>query len=319
MEIGIITCLIAGLAASLIWGRRLKKKQDVVNRRSTQLKDELEDEKQHNTTLTNERDTAKRFSAQLEGERNDAKRRNQQLENELNQTAQIYNEAIQILYLSTLSLQTCGIALRRALNRSKYLDEEYRALAGRYNDLLDNYQDFSADVKSKARQRLVKRGFGVALAFVPGLALIDILGDLGDILDVATEADEAVDGWDPVASDDIVKSVEPFNVAPKVSDTGMPVEGISLLPFVPKAQTRIEEALPQSVSAESTTQGPSNLDTFVTDILKYMKDLVNSLKNTDKHQETEAITKMINNLQKLGYKLYYPSPTTQNRRRGKSK
>ena len=108
-------------------------------------------------------------------------------------------------------------------------------------------------------------------------------------------------------------------MAPEVSDNGMPVEGISLLPFVPKVKIGIEEALPQSFSAESTAQDLLNLDTFVTDILKYMKDLVNLLKNTDKHQEAEAITKMINNLQKLGYKLHYPRPTTPNRRGGKSK
>ena len=319
MEIGIIICLIIGLAAALIWGVRLKKKHDVVSRHSTQLEDDIEDRKRHDATLTTERDTAKKLNIQLEGERNDANRRSERLETERNQIAQNYNDAIQLLYLSTLSLQACGIALRRALNRSKYLDKQYRGLADKYNELLDNYLDFSEKIKSKARQRLVRRGIGVALTFVPGLALIDILGDLGDILDVATEADAVVDGWDPVVSDDVVKSVEPSSVAPKVSDTGMPVEGIGLLPFVPKAQIGIEDTLPQSISAEGTTQSLSNLDTFVTDILKYMKDLVNSLKNTDKHQEAEAITKMINNLQKLGYKLRDPIPTTSNRRGGKSK
>ena len=57
--------------------------------------------------------------------------------------------------------------------------------------LLVTMKNFSDDVKSKARRRLVKKGVRIVLAFVPGLALIDILGDLGDILDVATEADEA--------------------------------------------------------------------------------------------------------------------------------
>ena len=250
---------------------------------------------------------------------NDLTNHNEQLEDKLNQTAQSYNDAVQILYLSTLSLQACAIVLRNEMNHSQYLEEEFRKLADRYNDLLDNYQDFSEDVKSKARRRLVRKGIGVALAFVPGLPLIDILGDLGEILNVATEADAAVDGWDTVASDDIVKSVKPSSVAPEVSDTGMPVEGISLLPFVPKAQIGIEETLPQSFSAGSTAQDLLNLDTFVTDILEYMKDLVNSLKNTDRHQEAEAITKMINNLRKLGYKLHDSRPTTPNRRGGKSK
>ena len=297
----------------------LDSKLSAEKQRSADLDTQLNVEKQRSADLDTQLNVEKQRSAQLESERNDANRRSTELETELQQVAQSNNNAIQLLYLSTLSLQACGIALRRELDRSKGLDEEYRSLANRYNDLLDNYQDFSEDIKSKARQRLVRRGLGVALAFIPGLALIDILGDLGDILDVATEADEEVDGWDPVGSDDIIRSVEPASVAPEVSETGMPVEGISLLPFVPKAQTGIEDTLPQTVSVESTTQGPSNLDTFVTDMLKYMKDLVNSLKSTGKHQEAAAITKMINNLQKLGYTLRYPGPTTQNRRQRKSK
>ena len=298
---------------------QLDSKLKAEEQHSADLDSKLKAEKQRSADLDSKLKAEEQRSAQLESERNDAKRRSTELETELQQVAQSNNNAIQLLYLSTLSLQACGIALRRELDRSKGLDEKYRSLAARYNVLLDKYQDFSEDVKSKARQRLVRRGLGVALAFIPGLALIDILGDLGDILDVATVADEAVDGWDPVAADDIIRSVEPASVAPEVSETGMPVEGISLLPFVPKAQTGIEDTLPQTVSVESTTQGPSNLDTFVTDMLKYMKDLVNSLKSTGKHQEAAAITKMINNLQKLGYTLRYPDLTAQNRRQRKSK
>ena len=53
-------------------------------------------------------------------------------------------------------------------------------------------------MKNLVMMSRVKQGEGwlkkvseIALAFVPGLALIDILSDLGDILSVATEADEA--------------------------------------------------------------------------------------------------------------------------------
>ena len=296
-----------------------ESKLEVANRRIVELDSQLDAEKQRSAKLDNQLNVANRRISELDGALGVANRRIGELRIELQQVAQSNDNAIQLLYLSTLSLQACGIALRRELDRSQRYDEEYRDLTDKYNDLLDNYQDFSEEIKGKARQRLVRKGIGVVLAFVPGLALIDILGDLGDILDVATEADEAVDGLHPVASDDIVKSVAPSSVAPEVSESGMPVEGIGLLPFVPKAQTGIEDTLPQTVSAESTTQGPSNLDAFVTDMLKYMEDLVNSLKNTGEYQETAAIAKMISNLQKLGYKLHYPSPTTQNRRSGKSK
>ena len=283
---------------------------------SANLQSQLNAEKEHSANLQSQLNTAEKDITDLQSQLNAEKEHSANLQSQLNQTTQNYNDAIYLLYLSTLSLQACGIALRRELDRSKRLDEEYRGLADRYNDLLANYQDFSEDVKSKARQRLVRRGIGVVLAFVPGLALIDILGDLGDILDVATEADAAVDGLYPVASDDIVKSAASSSETPEVSESGMPIEGVSFLPLIPRAQTGIEGTLQQNVSMERTTREPSDLDAFVADILQYMKALVNSLTD-DEHRE--AIVEMINNLQKLGYKLPYPSPTIQNRREGKSK
>ena len=204
--------------------------------------------------------------------------------------------------------------LRRELDRTKLLDENYRNLEDAYKDLVDTYNNFSEDVKSKARRRLVRRGFGAVLAFVPGLALIDILGDLGDILDIATDADEEVDELNLVKAENIDASVRASSEALEVSDTGMPIEGVSFLPLIPKAQSGVEESLQQNVSTENTMRTPSDLDAFVADILQFMEDLVNSLKNDKPDEHRKAITEMINNLQKLGYKLHYPSPTTQNRR-----
>ena len=385
MEIGIIIVLIAGLAASLVWGGGLKKKWDAADRRIAELEDERDAAKQSIAQLESERNDAKRLStqldsklkaeeqrsaqldnqlsaekqhsedldsqlsaekqrsadldsklsaekqrsaeldtqlkaeeqrsAQLESERNDAKRRSTELETELQQVAQSNNNAIQLLYLTTLSLQACGFALRRELDRSKRLDENYRNLAEAYNGLVDDYGNFRDDVSSRAKRRMVKKGVGFALAFIPGLALIDILSDLGDIISVVSEAEEAVDVLD-VDIDSIHESVESSGEEVEVSESGKPIEGISFLPLIPNAQTGVEETVQENVSIESTTRDPSNLDAFVTDILKFMKDLVNSL-TEDEHRA--AIAEMINNLQELDYKLRYPCKTDDKRTQSKSR
>ena len=157
----------------------------------------------------------------------------------------------------------------------------------------------------------MKKGVGIALAFVPGLALIDILSDLADILSVATEVDEEF-GMLNIDSDNIQESGASSNEALEVSDTSMPIEGISFLPLIPKVQTGVEEISRRNVNVESTTQNPSDLDDFIWNILTFMKDLVEELLTDDKHLEAiveKAIVEMINNLQKLDYNLRYPSST----------
>lgn len=347
--VGLVVSLIWGgglkkeLGAANRRSRELADERDDANRRSTQLEGERNEVIQHSAQLESERNDANRRSTQFQSERDDAHRRSAQLQSDLNtvtqrnaqlqndlntarqqnselqserdQIAQSNDNAIRLLYLTTLSLQACGIALRRELDRSKRLGENYRNLANAYNQLVGHYEDFREDIKSKARQRLVRKGIGVALAFIPGLALIDILGDLGEILDVVNEADAAIEVLD-VDVDSIDKSVESSSEAPEISDTGMPIEGVSFLPLIPRAQNGVEETLQQNISMERTTRDPSDLDAFVADILQYMKALVNSLTD-DEHRK--AIAEMINNLQEMDYKLRYPGRTDKNRLQRKRK
>ena len=287
IAIAVIIILILGLVTSLIWAGGQKKKVDAAEQSKSQIKDKLEAEKQ----------------------------RSEQLTIELDQTAQSNDNAIQLLYLMTLSLQACGFALRRELDRSKHLDENYHKLVKAYDKLVGNYEDFREDIKSRARRRLVKKGVGIALTFVPGLAMIDILSDLGEILSVVTEADEAFEPLD-IDLDDIQESGAYSNEASEVSDSGMPVGGTSFLPLIPKVQTGVEEISLQNVSVESTTQDPSDLDDFVENILTFMEDSVGFL--TD-DEYLKVIAEMIDNLQKLDYELRYPSDTAQNRRQRRRK
>ena len=195
------------------------------------------------------------------------------------------------------------------------MDKQYRGLANAYNDLVDTYGGFREEVKSKARRRLAKKGVGIALAFVPGLALIDILSDLGDILAVATEADEAIDVFDVELGDTQESIASSSSDMPEVSESDMPIDNPSLLPLIPNAPSGVMLALQQNVNANNNTPDPSDLDAFVKDILRYMMDLVQSLTD-DMYQE--AIADMITNLQDFNYQLRYPSRTDENRRQGEA-
>ncbi len=287
----------------------------VEKQRSADLDSKLKAEEQRSAQLDSQLTVANRRISELDRALGVANRRSTGLETELQQVGQSNNNAIQLLYLTTLSLQACGFALRRELDRSKRLDENYRNLAEAYNGLVDDYGNFRDDVSSRAKRRMVKKGVGFALAFIPGLALIDILSDLGDIISVVSEAEEAVDVLD-VDIDSIHESVESSGEEVEVSESGKPIEGVSFLPLIPNAQTGVEETVQENVSIESTTRDPSNLDAFVTDILKFMKDLVNSL-TEDEHRA--AIAEMINNLQELDYKLRYPCKTDDKRTQSKSR
>ena len=293
----------------------LDSQLDVANQRIIELDNQLDVANQHIIELDSQLDVANRRIVELDSQLGAANRRITELRIERQQLAQSNDDAIRLLYLATLSLEVCGLALRRELDRYTRLDEQYRRLADAYNDLVDNYGDFREKIKSKARRRLVKKGVGIALAFIPGLALIDILSDLADILAVATEADEAIDVFDVELGDTQESIASSSSDAPEVSESDIEIDDPSLLPLIPSAPNGVVLALQQNVNANNNTPDPSVLDAFVKDILRYMMDLAQLLTD-DMHQE--AIADMITNLQDFNYQLRYPSRTDENRRQGEA-
>ena len=293
----------------------LDNQLDVANQRNAELDSQLDVANQHIIELDSQLDVANRRIVELDSQLGAANRRITELRIERQQLAQSNDDAIRLLYLATLSLEVCGLALRRELDRYTRLDEQYRRLADAYNDLVDNYGDFREEIKSKARRRLVKKGVGIALAFIPGLALIDILSDLADILAVATEADEAIDVFDVELGDTQESIASSSSDAPEVSESDIEIDDPSLLPLIPNAPNGVVLALQQNVNANNNTPDPSVLDAFVKDIFRYIMDLAQLLTD-DMHQE--AIADMITNLQDFNYQLRYPSRTDENRRQGEA-
>lgn len=94
-----------------------------------------------------------------------------------------------ILYLSMVSLQGTGVVLLEEQKKRTDLHEKYIDLHKKYIKVIHKYKAFREDVKSKAARRLLKKGGEVILSFIPGLTLILLLSDMGEILDAVSAAD----------------------------------------------------------------------------------------------------------------------------------
>ena len=221
---------------------------------------------------------------------------------------------MQVLHLAALALQVCGVILQRELIRARRLDENCRKLKKGYEALKDSYEAFHEEVESKTRRRLVRKGVGVALSFIPGLGLIDILSDLGDVLDVATEVGEEISELDMELTH-VPEPVEVFGDAGD-SESEIPIGEAAFLPLIPNAQIGVKEVLLENVDPENTTPDPSDLDNFFRDTLQRMEDLIQSW-TEDKRRE--AIVEIITNLREFDYQLRYPISTSKDQHRRKSK
>ena len=71
-------------------------------------------------------------------------------------------------------------------------EHQYKQLKNAAVGTNESYKDFRNTVKSKAERRLVRKGAAVAMSFIPGLGLIDILGDLGEIIGDVDSASETL-------------------------------------------------------------------------------------------------------------------------------
>ncbi len=112
-----------------------------------------------------------------------AKKEKKYIRNQLDTANTEKKDALWLLYLSEISLLASVSVLyseRRRFYNLKHNSDE----------TLKNYQAFHENVKRQTEMRLIRKGTKVALSFIPGLGLLDILDDIGEIL---SDADKASD------------------------------------------------------------------------------------------------------------------------------
>ena len=94
-------------------------------------------------------------------------------------------KALWLLYLFELSLQASISTLYNERVRSEGLQNACQ-------EIINEYRGFREDVQERVKKRLVLKGIGAALSFVPGLALVDVLSDLADIGSDVEDADDKI-------------------------------------------------------------------------------------------------------------------------------
>lgn len=118
-------------------------------------------------------------------ERNESQAVRGELKSQLHTAEKDKDDALWQLYLSEVSLLASVSALYNERRRFHDLKEK--------SDLtVEEFREFHENVKTRAQRRLIRKGNAVALSFIPGLGLLDILGDLGETLEETDGVSEFV-------------------------------------------------------------------------------------------------------------------------------
>ena len=296
--IGIIpTCLILGL-----WLRQVYSEKDSLTTHLTQAN-------QRNQDLSTELEELKGDRSRLMSDLENASQRNEELGQEVTtltgslvEVSQSNENALWLLYLSEQSLQSCGGALLSEQHRYQGLEKNYKTLHQSYGETADSYKNFREEVQSKARKRLVKRGIGVALSFVPGVGLIHVLSDLGEIASTAADAADTTDEIrdtlnelpDPgELSTDAAFEPLSFSTDGEEMPTGLTQE----------AQDAVNEVLAQSLSEAGETPSPDAFRAFALGAIQRLESQVDPEQN-EGIQRAMAIAKTANNFRQFGVQVY---------------
>lgn len=296
--IGIIpTCLILGL-----WLRQVYSEKDSLTTNLTQAN-------QRNQGLSTELEELRQDRSRLRSDLENASQRNEELGQEVTtltgslvEVSQSNENALWLLYLSEQSLQSCGGALLSEQHRYQGLEKNYKTLHQSYGETADSYKNFREEVQSKARKRLVKKGIGVVLSFVPGVGLIHVLSDLGEIASIAAGAAETTgeirdtlnelpDPGD--LSTDAAFEPLSFSTDGEEIPTGLTQE----------AQDTVNEVLAQSLSETGETPSPDAFRAFALGAIQRLESQVDPEQN-EGIQRAMAIAKTANNFRQFGVQVY---------------
>ena len=194
-----------------------------------------------------------------------------------------FEKALWTLGLLRPLLQDCMQRFRQEQTRSAKLADAYKKLD-------KNYRDFCGEVQSHAKRRVVKRAVSAFAGLVPGLGLVDLVIGLGDILDMATDAEETVASLTTDVDSQTLLEV--------------PNDGQTLLALGENAQSQVIETLKES---DLEALNEDTLDPWVKDSVQRLE---NSVKSMSPRKRREAIEKVVDELKDLGI-VYHDYRKTQ--------
>ena len=273
-----------------------------LERGNAQLTSEVERANQRIDTLETELAQEQQRRAELEAELATERQRNARLTDSLVEVSQSNANALWLLYLSEQSLQSCGGALLSEQHRYQGLEQNYKTLHQGYSETAAAYGAFREEVQRKARQRLIRGGVGVALSFLPGVGLIHVLSDLGEIVSITADAAETTGEIrdtlnelpDPGGlSTDAAFEPLSFSTDGEEIPTGL----------TPEAQDTVNEVLAESLSEAGETPSPDAFSAFALGAIQRLESQVD-LEQNEGIQKAMAIAKTANNFRQFGVQVY---------------
>ena len=181
-------------------------------------------------------------------------------------------EVQRLLYLSQVSLQASVGAFYSERVRSDHLENTCAKT-------VNNYHGFREKIKERAESRLVRKGVAAAASFVPGLGLLDVLGDFSDMLsDLGDNLEEIV-----TAEEELKRFSD--GIGTDFSDIS--TDGEIPIALTPDAQSVFTEAFKQNMSSVEKLEA-STVDSCVKDTIQNMRDL-ESIKSMDTDELHYAI------------------------------
>ena len=186
-------------------------------------------------------------------------------------------KALWLLYLSEVSLQASVSILHSERVRFTRLKTICQENLGEYSEFRDKIQETS-------KRRLVTKGMGVALGFVPGLGLIQVLSDL---IDIGTDVEDASE-WIQTTEEVLGK----FSGSGGVEFSDISTDGEIPIALTQDKQSVFKEAFEQNIGSDLETLNASNLDSCVNDAIQNMDDS-ESIKSMTEDERDDAIAEIL--------------------------
>ena len=273
------------------------------------------------SSLTGQVNEARTEISNLTEQVNVANRQIGNLTTQLREVSAGNENALQLLHLFELSLQLTAFALYSEMSRAKHLDvenrefnaayknlrETYENLHAEYKDIFGTYADFREQVERKAKRRLVQSTVGAALSLIPGVGAIQLVADLIELADFASDLSE-----DTADFCDLLSVAELYITSSNVLEDFVDYKSIkSLRPDISSDQDRervkqeyqtvFKEVFMENLDQDDKEPDASDIDHFLTTIVQRMKDLVAS---APEGARRNALRNTVNKFKQFGISSY---------------
>ena len=240
----------------------------------------------------------------------EAEREKVTLSKSLESVTKSNENALRLIHLFKLSLRGTTVLLLSERDRATRLIKKYRKLHQKFQTTVTEYKEFREEVERKAKQRLARTGVGALLSVIPGIGFLQLVGDLIELVDFVNEVSEDANLSDAIElfklSHDAIESLANFAVLSTIPLllSEMPSDEDST--EIPGALTRdyqsiVKETFEANLGPDIETPDISALNAFVKDMIQHLKDVVESVPESERRNE---IAKIVNDFWQFGIASY---------------